>query len=202
VLVSIGKGDEIIIMNRNEINATLKRVDIKGKDYIEVDQRILAFWEMFPNGSIETELLNFDGESCIFRATILDAGAVIATGHAWEVKSGSYINKTSFIENCETSAVGRALGILGIGVIGSICSADEVSNAIQQQEAAKTHKNTTKAKTAPQNAPQSAVAMFHDFIRKNNSKRNEVHQWCKNNYGDDYKLTEEIAKAALEQFNN
>ena len=57
-----------------------------------------------------------------------------ATGHAEEYMGSSYINKTSFIENCETSAIGRALGLLGIGIDTSIASAEEVSNAISNQK--------------------------------------------------------------------
>ena len=57
-------------------------------------------------------------------------GEVIAQGHAHEVRGSSNINKTSYIENCETSAVGRALAMLGIGIDTSIASANEVEDAI------------------------------------------------------------------------
>lgn len=122
-------------MDRNEANAAIPRINIKGRQYATVDARVAAFWELYPEGAILTELLQDDGERCVFKATAYDGGrCALATGHAFEVKGASHINKTSYIENCETSAVGRALGFLGIGSNGSIASADEVSNAIEQQQ--------------------------------------------------------------------
>ena len=113
----------------------MKTVNIKGKEYVEVNERVKYFVKKYVGWSIETEMLsNIDGV-CVFRATVRDeAGVVRATGHAYEKESGSYINKTSYIENCETSAVGRALGFLGIGIDTSIASSDEVANAIANQK--------------------------------------------------------------------
>ena len=69
------------------------------------------------------------------KATVLNEhGIAIATGHAHETKGSSFINKTSYIEVCETSAWGRALGNFGIGIDSSVASADEVNNAIKMQE--------------------------------------------------------------------
>lgn len=121
-------------MDRNESNKAIPRISIKGKQYATVDARVCAFWELYPQGSITTELLADEDGRCMFKATVWDGPTIVATGHAYEVKGSSNINKTSYIENCETSAVGRALGFLGIGSNGSIASADEVSNAIEQQE--------------------------------------------------------------------
>lgn len=121
-------------MTRAEINERLKRTKIKGKEYVEVNQRILAFWEMYPEGRITTELVSDDGERCLFKAYVIVNGTVVATGHAFESKASSAVNKSSYIENCETSAIGRALGIFGIGITESIASAEEVASAIEQQE--------------------------------------------------------------------
>lgn len=121
-------------MNRNEINKRLKRTNIKGRDYIEVNQRILAFWELYPDGRIITEKLNDDGNRCDFIARVYSNGDLLSTGHAFEFQGAGMVNKTSYVENAETSAVGRALGILGIGITESIASADEVQSAIEHQE--------------------------------------------------------------------
>ena len=128
-------------MNRQEVNATLPTVDIKGKPYVTVDSRVEAFRQLYPNGAIITEVTSFGAGTCTVKATVLVDGEVVSTGHAFENQQASYINKTSFLENCETSAVGRALGFLGIGLNGSIASADEVSIAIEQQEKASAKKN-------------------------------------------------------------
>ena len=111
-----------------------KTVDIKGKEYVEVNERVKYFIEAYSGWSIETELLSNDGGICVFKATIKDeSGRVVSTGHAFEKQDANFINKTSYIENCETSAVGRALGFLGIGIDTSIASGEEVANAIKNQ---------------------------------------------------------------------
>ena len=122
------------MLDRSAIGA-IRTTNIKGKEYAEVNSRVLAFYEGCPGGSIVTQLVSDEDGLCIFKATVMDEqGQVIATGHAYELQSSSYINKTSYIENCETSAVGRALGFAGIGINGSICSAEELSNALEQQK--------------------------------------------------------------------
>ena len=110
-------------------------VNLKGKEYVMVNDRILAFKKLYPSWAIVTELVKLSEGICVIKATILNEdGEPMATGHAYEKEGSSYINKTSYIENCETSAVGRALGFLGIGIETSIASAEEVANAIKQQK--------------------------------------------------------------------
>lgn len=112
----------------------MKTVDIKGKAYVEVNERVKHFRANYKDWAIETELLSNDNGVCVFKATVKDPeGVVKATGHAYENEGSTFINKTSYIENCETSAVGRALGMLGIGIDTSIASSDEVQNAMQNQ---------------------------------------------------------------------
>ena len=116
-------------------NNKFKTVNIKGKEYVEVNERVKYFREAFEGWSIETEMLSNDDGVCVFKAIVKDENGVAkAVGHAYERESSSFINKTSYIENCETSAVGRALGFLGIGIDTSIASSDEVANAVNNQE--------------------------------------------------------------------
>ena len=117
-----------------EANKFIKTTDIKGKEYAEVNQRIKAFRYLYPEGTIETEMIAYTEESCVFKAVVVANGSVLGIGHAREEKASSFINKTSYIENCETSAVGRALAMCGIGIDVSIASAEEVTNAINNQE--------------------------------------------------------------------
>lgn len=119
-------------------NEQLKETEIKGKSYIEVSQRIKAFRMVFPDGFIITDMQSNENGVCIFTARVgyyTDGinGVVIGTGTAYEREDSSYINKTSYIENCETSAVGRALGMAGFGIDTSVASYEEVSNAILNQ---------------------------------------------------------------------
>lgn len=123
-------------MKQNKVKTVtpkLKTVNIKGKEYVEVNQRIMAFRDMYPNGSIMTDMLSNEGGVCVFKAVVVVDGQIVATGHAYEKEGSTFINKTSYLENCETSAIGRALGCLGIGIDTSVASVEEVANAIKQQ---------------------------------------------------------------------
>lgn len=107
-------------------------VKIHGKEYKTVALRIQEFREKHPDFTIQTELVEANDTLVVMKATISAGGMVIATGYAEEVRTASKINRTSALENAETSAVGRALAFFGLG--GSeIASADEVANAISQQ---------------------------------------------------------------------
>ena len=112
-------------------------------------QRVKGFWALYENGRIVTEIIEHDGTSVTFRASCYDGDDLIATGTAREVKSNAGVNSTSFIENAETSAVGRALGFAGIGDV-NIASAEEVALAISQQEAPA---QTPAPKREPKRAP-------------------------------------------------
>lgn len=115
-------------------NESISCTNIKGKEYAEVNQRVKAYRMVYPTGRIVTTLVSVEDGICIFRAEVFDGdGNILGTGTAYEKESSSFINKTSYIENCETSAVGRALGFCGFGIDTSICSADELTNAINNQ---------------------------------------------------------------------
>ena len=86
-----------------------------------------------PEGTIQTELISNENGVCVFKATICNENRVLGTGYAYEKEDSTFINKTSYIENCETSAVGRALGMCGFGIDTSVASAEEVQNAIANQ---------------------------------------------------------------------
>lgn len=109
-----------------QINNTLHNITLKGgKQYTTAAERVRAFRKMYPDGGIVTEVVHFDGESVLIKATITDQdGHVLATGHATKTKSS---NPVSFVESSETAAVARALGALGIG-------ADKADKALSAEE--------------------------------------------------------------------
>lgn len=110
-------------------------IDIHGKQYRTVAFRVNLFRteEKYEGWSLDTDLIKETDKEATMKATIKDSSdRTIATGIAMEVRGSSNINKTSHIENCETSAVGRALANLGLGGT-EYASADEVANAILQQ---------------------------------------------------------------------
>lgn len=114
----------------------LKTVKIRDKEYVEVNERLKAFRTLpeYKGYSLVSDIVSLENGVITVKASIYDAdGRIIATGLAQEKESSSFINKTSFVENCETSAWGRALGNLGIGIDTSVASAEEVENAINNQ---------------------------------------------------------------------
>ena len=145
----------------------MEAIKIKGKDYIQVHERVAEFRRnpLYKSLSIETDIVekNYSeltgdivkNEKVVGKKTtrVLDSiiikcvirnkdGNIVSTGYAQEEKTTSFVNETSFVENCETSAVGRALGFLGLGIKDSIASADELVVAISKQK--KTTKPTRK----------------------------------------------------------
>ena len=112
-------------------------IKIHGKNYETVAHRLERFRKDHPNGWIECKILTDDGKVIVMRAAIgFETGTLIATGHAEEIRGSSNINKTSALENCETSAIGRGLAAAGYESGGSIASADEVEVAVARQESA------------------------------------------------------------------
>ena len=118
-------------------NENINTTTIQGKEYAEVNQRIKAFRMVYPTGSILTEMLSNENGVCVFLAIVsfTENGEriVLGKGHAYEKENSTFINKTSYIENCETSAVGRALGMAGFGIDTSVASYEEVATAMANQ---------------------------------------------------------------------
>ena len=127
----------------------LKTVDIKGRNYVTVNERLKYFRENFAGYRLVTEVVQqTDSAVIVFEekdrkkeatitliAKILNPdGDVVATGMAHEAENSNYINKGSFVENCETSAWGRALANFGIGIDAEVASADEIGNQIKNKK--------------------------------------------------------------------
>ncbi len=110
-------------------------VKIHGKEYKTVALRVNEFREsaIYKGWSIMTEIVKIDDDQCVIKTQIVNPESkIVATGHAQEFRKASQINGTSYVENCETSSIGRALACLGLA--GSeFASANEVVNAIHQQ---------------------------------------------------------------------
>jgi len=126
-----------------------KAIDIKGKQYVLVSDRILFFNQNF-DGSITTELLSQPSDELVVMKATVRVGDLTFTGHSQAKWGDGYINKTSALENCETSAVGRALAMMGIGVIDSVASVDEIN----------------KSQTQPAYKPQTRRVLGEDGVER------------------------------------
>ena len=136
----------------------MKTINIKGKEYVTVNERLKEFREQYPDFALTTTIVQLDEMSCTMQATILDeSGRVLAMGTAREERDdkASMVNKTSYVENCETSAWGRALGNFGIGIDESVASADEVARAIAKQERNAVYEMIDRPAKPPTNTPQT-----------------------------------------------
>lgn len=135
--------EDIERVNKDITYTPIERYDKdKGKkvtkNYAEVAQRVMAFRKVMPMGFITPQIVRLEGELVVIKATCGyyesdGSKVVLAEAHAFEIQSGSKINKTSYIENCETSAVGRALGLAGFGGTDAVSSKDEVEAAMAMQ---------------------------------------------------------------------
>ena len=115
-------------------NKDIETIKLGTKGYAQVNERIKAFRKVYPTGPIETIIEEIKDDYVRIMAKVSNEnGEVLATGRASEMLTGDskkdYINKTSMIENCETSAVGRALGFAGFGVDNAIASAEDIEKS-------------------------------------------------------------------------
>ena len=120
-------------MDIKEIQAAIKEMhslNLRGNDYTQVQQRLEAFRKHAGTSyTLDSDILINDGKTILIKASIVDKeGRVIATGLAEELRGSSNVNKTSAIENCETSAWGRALANLGLHG-GKMASVEEITIA-------------------------------------------------------------------------
>ena len=112
-------------------------ISLRGNEYHTVAKRVGDMREQYPASEgwgISTEIVTLNDTVVICKATVTDpSGRAVATGFAEEKRSNRGVNSTSALENCETSAIGRALAAMGFVGSGQYASADEVHSAIAQQ---------------------------------------------------------------------
>lgn len=104
-------------------------------NYETVETRLNRFWETYPDGRVETSLMNYDGDTCIVRTVIWkhrDDANPTATGYAHEIHTDRGVNATSFVENCETSSLGRCLANMGFATQGKRPSREEMQKVERQ----------------------------------------------------------------------
>ena len=115
--------------NIHEANSLINTVELKGKQYAEVKERVIAFRRVHPLGQIITELSFTDNYANCEAIIFNENGIMLAKGHARE-----YLKREFAIEKAETSAIGRALGFCGFGISTSIASAEDVQEIDKPSE--------------------------------------------------------------------
>jgi len=163
-------------MDIKQIQAAINEMhslNLRGNDYTQVQQRLEAFRKHAGTSyTLDSEILINDGKTILIRASILDKeGRVIATGLAEELRGSSNVNKTSAIENCETSAWGRALANLGLHG-GKMASVEEIKIAknkekqidAKAQEAKAEAEHDAAVREEQNSAPSSSPQQLKDII--------------------------------------
>lgn len=174
----------------------MKTINIKGKEYVQVNERIKTFRSIpdYKGWALVTEIKELTNESCTIMAKVVDLnGFVHATGLAREVVAKSPINKFAFVENCETSAIGRALGNFGIGIDTAICSAEELIMKLAQEEktpAQKASETRAKNKASKEEVEEGARKAI-EYIRTKPDNSIEI-------YSDDWKKLDKMEKLLRE----
>lgn len=140
----------IYAQSLNKLNE-LEGISIHGKKYHTVAERVNIFRKHFTDWSIDTAILNNDLAEAMQSVVVMKAvirtptGRTVASGLASEVVGSSSVNKTSALENCETSAIGRALAFFGFAGT-EISSAHEVEIAKEQQSDERIARNVAEGK--------------------------------------------------------
>lgn len=136
----------------------MKTISIKGKEYVTVNERLKEFRNNFKDYALVTEIIELGVDFATVKASIYDdKGVLRATGFAREVVAKSPINKYAFLENCETSAIGRALGNFGIGIDEAVCTADELIQKLSHEDDKPQKTEFEKAATADKSATTKAI---------------------------------------------
>lgn len=129
----------------------MKAIEYKGKAYITVNERLKEFRNTFKGYSLITEIIELGNDYATIKASVIDdKGTLRATGFAREVVAKSPTNKFAFLENCETSAIGRALGNFGIGIDTAVCTADELIMKLSQSGELAKDEIEVKEEVAPE----------------------------------------------------
>ncbi len=113
----------------------MKTIDIRGKQYVTVNERLKEFRSMFKDYALIGRIVEQTPDSVIFEAQIIDdKGIIRANGFARETLGKGGVNKFAMYENAETSAWGRALGNFGIGIDTAVCTADELQTKLSHED--------------------------------------------------------------------
>lgn len=194
-------------VNYNQIkiaNEEIKTIKLGSKDYSPVNERINAYRKVYPTGEILTEVEEKTDEYIIIKATITDEeNKIIATGRACEKRTEKGINSIKMLENCETSAIGRALGIAGFGVENSVASAEDMENVDESKEF-EIAKGITISKKEALN---QARLTINELYKKMGIRLQDLEEYLQDNFWTSlqemnifqlFKLESELKKANME----
>ena len=141
-------------------------VDIKGKKYSTVNERHRHLLQYFPEARFNEEILFHDNERVVVKTELHIGETIYAVGHAEEHRNANFINKTSALENCSSSALGRCIAAFGLS--GSeYASAEELVNALNNQGTTKSV--SIKDEIKKQTTETKLTALYSNWKKENDS---------------------------------
>lgn len=180
---------------------TKDTVNIHGKEYETVASRVQRFRNEYKSDlSIVTDIISADDKTVVMKASILQGEKVIATGHAEENRASSSINRTSALENCETSAIGRALAAFGLAGT-EFASADEVAQAIHQQTNTASYTGAPRTDAKPQlygEASDKQKETISKHLSMMGTPLEDQKEYLIHEYGVDFPLSKQVASEVID----
>ena len=176
----------------------LKTINIKGKSYVQVNERLKHFRENYQHKyGLTTDILEMTDKTIVMKAIITckESGFVVADGTAMESKDAGFINKDSHVENCETSAWGRALGNFGIGLDSSVSSYEESANWNKQNDLKAI--KIPKPKKSPKLLTKDIKNFILPYLKANQSKGLK---WCGTELRKLYTISEEQTNIIADEY--
>ena len=146
---------------------TIPTVNIKGKKYSTVNERHKHLLQYFPEARFNEEVLFHDVDRVIVKTELYISDTIYAVGTAEEFRESSFINKTSALENCSSSALGRCLAAFGLSGT-EYASAEELVNALNNQKGS-TQQVSIKDTIKKQTTETKLTALYSDWKKQNDS---------------------------------
>ena len=144
--------------------SNMKTINIRGKEYITVNERLKAFRNEFKDYALIGRIIEQTSSSVIFEAQIIDnKGVVRANGFARETTEKGGVNKFAMLENAETSAWGRALGNFGIGIDNAVCTAEELESKLEYTDTAP-EQTSLQSSVKAQPSLEERIEKFKEYI--------------------------------------
>ena len=151
--------------------SNIPTVNIKGKKYSTVNERHKHLLQYFPEARFNEEVVFHDAERVVVKTELYISDTIYAVGHAEEYRNANFINKTSALENCSSSSLGRCLAAFGLS--GSeYASAEELVNALNNQNTSKPTTTKTvsiKDEIKKQTTETKLTALYSNWKKNNNS---------------------------------
>ena len=144
-------------------------VNIKGKKYSTVNERHKHLLQYFPEARFNEEIIFHDADRVVVKTELHIGDIIYSVGHAEEYRNANFINKTSALENCSSSSLGRCLAAFGLS--GSeYASAEELVNALNNQNTSKPTKTVSiKDEIKKQTTETKLTALYSNWKKNGNS---------------------------------